>query len=580
MSTSKKFKVLCLQTKEYYRDIFADDDEVTLFDDGKEAEAVAQKLSEFTGNKWQVRRHIVDLRWLEREQKRFYDGTYHPVPWDSADWYRSSKYWNLHFAHISVEKDTRIAFTANQDDGLADKQTRIKPGRYLEQFFNRVLDSDEIREWAAYFSVLHENIVVKFAKTADEMQDVYCNGPRSCMDGRHYKNGTFQVPIHPVRVYEGPDLAVAYLERAEDDVRGFICDTCDRTEQGCAYPDRPDGNCGRNRRRDGKYSARCVVWPERKLYGKIYGDTDRLRLSLQREGFKAGSLMGARLQRIPHKFNGTKGFVVPYIDDVRRVKDAGDHLVLDTNGPMESSQYGFAQDNTVNCGACDRRLNPGSDRLYSIRNRNYDREVICTDCYTGRRVMRSTYSGEYGMAEDMINLGDNRIFHIHEDEIDGAIAVCSKTNVWLWRSGGQSEIRHLPDGSAISATWAAEQQCKNCSCGYSVLPGQTEFECTNAQYNAGCYMQKHWYASGVTVHSKKRTPAPEGTVLLTHAEAVQIAAVNRADQQLWENLCYSLRNAEYKEMQEEQARQNRMAAQRARRARERAMQALERESAQ
>ncbi|MFS6801270.1 hypothetical protein WHL78_14560, partial [Staphylococcus aureus] len=132
--------------------------------------------------------------------KRFFDGTYYPVPWDSESWYYNTSCWRNHFAHISVENDVRIAYTPTADMGLADRQKRVRPGAYLQEYFARVLPSETIKHWVAQFSILHEDITVKYAKTADAIEKVYMRGPRSCMDARHYNAGTFKlVPFHPVR---------------------------------------------------------------------------------------------------------------------------------------------------------------------------------------------------------------------------------------------------------------------------------------------------------------------------------------------------------------------------------------------
>src|SRR5690606_37817316 len=127
------------------------------------------------------------------------------------------------------------------------------------------------------------------------------NGPRSCMS---HDRGAYNSSVHPTYVYGASDLAIAYLV---------------------------------NKR--GRVSARALVWPERKIYGQIYGDTWRIEPALRDAGHTiadhtwAWSFERARLLRIDDR---PGVFVAPYVDDPapNRARDEGDDLVLDWDGDI------------------------------------------------------------------------------------------------------------------------------------------------------------------------------------------------------------------------------------------------------
>ena len=85
-----------------------------------------------------------------------------------------------------------------------------------------------------------------------EIERVYLEGPTSCMS---YEAGDEDIreSIHPVRVYGAGDLAVAYMRNAR-----------------------------------GKINARTICRPEKKVYGRLYGASGRLREALEAQGFKRG----------------------------------------------------------------------------------------------------------------------------------------------------------------------------------------------------------------------------------------------------------------------------------------------------
>jgi hypothetical protein len=452
-------------------------DEPSLFNENQVemAERYAVDLTKITGGKWQLRPHIVDHSWRKREEKKFYDGTYHPVPWDSQRWFRDSVYWENHFAHLSIENDVRIAYTPNQDMGLADRQKRVRPGAYLAEYFSRVISSDTIREIVAEFSITHEDIKMGLARTAEDIVDVYKRGPRSCMDGSH--NFSY-LPVHPTAAYAGPDLAVAYLTKDDADMRKKVCNHCFENEAGCSnHP-----KC--SPRTDSVYSARCVVWPERKIYNRPYGDVDRLVLALKKEGYKNGSITGARLSKIPHKHDGHNAFVAPYIDGTMNMKEEGNFLKIDAEGYFHSNGGGYVIDNRPKCSVCDKLVNMVQRNFLDRRGRNFP---VCSSCFAEHGV-RCIASGYYLNRKDAIQVTDT--IHIGMPYIDQTVAICSKTKTQLNLNSkvGTVDAVVLADGTYVAAWWFKEANLKKCSYCEHGLP-EGKFKCG---FYTNCYGQSDW----------------------------------------------------------------------------------------
>jgi hypothetical protein len=268
-------------------------------------------------------------QWHSRERSKFWDGIYRRLPWDDESWWmEATNYWGdiqpekavaqFHFAHIAEKDANMIAFTENDAKGIADRQTVMKPGRYLKKYFPTMSD-DTIRHYASMFDPsLRE---VKFATSEAEMVAVYQHGPHSCMagPGDQWSYG------HPVRVYAAGDLAIAYLGTLE------------------------------------KATARALCWPAKKLYTRLYGDEIRLSAGLKDLGYEEGCLKGAKLQKI----DAGNGWVMPYVD-WHGVEDCGDHfrLTADGHGDIDAhTTCGYTEmgEECHNCGCMVREDDANGD---------------------------------------------------------------------------------------------------------------------------------------------------------------------------------------------------------------------------
>lgn len=278
--------------------------------------------------------------WRLREHSRFDDGTYTYVPWCMRE-----PYWldDTRFAHLSTSHPGMVAYTESIEKGIQDRQTRIKPGRYLQQFFSDTLSPEQIQSYVAACDPA--NTALKITTDSTECGQIYDSEHAtftSCMqrkidaeyDWQHFVDGGMP---HPCTVYGKPgDLGIAYL--------GPL---------------------------DAVY-ARCVVWPEKKIFSRLYGDGRQTQLEtlLRFAGYTHGPISGARINRI--EWCGS--LVIPYIDSCDRygnssacegATDCGSYLHLD-GGPIDCRSTEGRVDaepepETAECSHCERTYNLDDD---------------------------------------------------------------------------------------------------------------------------------------------------------------------------------------------------------------------------
>lgn len=273
--------------------------------------------------------------WHRRELDRFDDGTYSPVPWGSLA-RTSSDPTRYHFAHLSVQFPGLVAFTPDDEYGIANRKKTLKPGRYLETFYKDHYTREVIAELIAMCSV--DYLALQIAKTADDIERVYLGGPSSCMS---HTADSYSSGMHPVRVYgESPDLALAYF--------GFI----------------------------DKAAARSIVWPAKKEYTRIYGDTARMEVLLRKEGYKEGSIDGARIRRVEH---GGGRYVMPYVDWVDGAEDDGEWIILGSGSIETDSTTGVASDGDCDRECHDRECNHCGS-MYDPQDDDESSDDYCATC--------------------------------------------------------------------------------------------------------------------------------------------------------------------------------------------------------
>jgi len=351
------YNVLNLSTGELARD----GDSVAAFESPAYAAAYAAELTRLTGEKHQPR-VVVSDDWEERERKRFFSGEYLPVAWQyAAFWQDRAPETLAHFCHRSTDKPSFVAFTESPEKGARDIQTRLRPGVYLKRYFGDVLSDAEITQYARLHAMLsgETEYEIHFARTADEIEKVYLDGPASCMSesARHYATGG----IHPVRVYGDSDLQCAYIE----------------AESG--YHDAP-------------IMARALVWHERKVYGRVYPTPERyydgareearaaqsaLIRGLEGLGYSRGEFEGAKIRKIESRDHG---HVMPYLDGVQSVSDCGDVFKITSHGEYSATNTNGLLDDGALCENCDSSYNPDDGQtVYTSRHGTQSWCQCCVD---------------------------------------------------------------------------------------------------------------------------------------------------------------------------------------------------------
>lgn len=247
-----------------------------MFQTGEEAQKEAKDLNSYykSGNhgvRYRVRR-VVDSdndNFVNREKaKGFITVTTDGLP-DYTYW----PYWRL--PHIDPENKRHVRFFRSLSDAIEGKYTSM----LMSRFFGRSCDLEsedfdqKLIDMGFYDGVRH----VEILRDADQIQDAYENGPCSCMnDPDNYPLGD----IHPSRVYASPDLGLAVLKNGNDCV------------------------------------ARTVIWPDKKIYGRIYGHSKLLADDLKKLGYRntvaKTAWVGARLLKIFDE--GADAYVMPYLD--------------------------------------------------------------------------------------------------------------------------------------------------------------------------------------------------------------------------------------------------------------------------
>jgi hypothetical protein len=289
------FNVFNLSTGEFLKN---DDGSIRTFKSGESAATIAAGYSESMGQKFQVRRAVVrqveESDWRKRERERFESGWYESPSWLSSC---SVVLPPDHYLHVSRIDRALVAFTKSPDRGLADTQTRISVYGYLTYYCN--FSESDARFWAGVHAENYADTKLEFAESAEDIVSVYMRGDdesgiSSCMT---HDLGDYRSSVHPLTPYGDSDLSLAYLVRDE------------------------------------KVIARCMVWQEKKIYSRLYGDGSKMAEALKVAGFVDGSFEGARIRRIADSDTGR--LVLPYLDSVRRVKKLDiDWLLISSRGDI------------------------------------------------------------------------------------------------------------------------------------------------------------------------------------------------------------------------------------------------------
>ena len=311
--------------------------------------------------------------WRQRERRRFRQGEYLPCPWFANGDYRDARPTTTdHYAHLALSHPGLLAYTPSEEHGVQDRQVRIKPGKYLEQFYKDDFTPEQIATYVAQCKAEYAPLTI--ARSEADIVAIYAShetGFTSCMQCKDDREYTWQYAFehgnrpHPCAVYGESDLGVAYLGELS------------------------------------RVTARAVVWPDKKRYQRAYGDR-ALVARLHRAGYTEGSVIGARIRAIRH--NGD--WVMPYVDGCSYaeltedktwfvLRDGRTSYHTDTvNGYACGSDDDADNDDTddnedlYTCEQCDREYDYGNQQNGDLNNRwcdrCLDRSFVCDSCEARR----------------------------------------------------------------------------------------------------------------------------------------------------------------------------------------------------
>lgn len=399
-----------------------------------------------------------DPSWRAREAKRFERGTYQALPWELPKILD-------HFAHVSVDNGAMVAYTPDDEKGQVDRQVRIKPGRYLKKFYPH-LTSDEIRALAVLVDKACE---VKFAVSGDDIEHVYLNGPNSCMAHGldHYDSET-----HPVRVYGNSDLQLAYLASVSLEHEDF------------------------------RASSRALVWPAKMIYGRIYGDEQRMSAALEAIGYSSGTFKGAKLTRI---VEDDERLVMPYVDCCTRCEDMGDHVVLGQGNLECRETSGYVSDDRNYCQFNEERT---SEDVVYIRDRGeYWSESAAQDNAFECQGCNAWFSDNHS-SETIDGLTYSQYY------LDDYGFYCERSHEW-YLTGDTASVTLEDTNETVALSWAEQDDdawySETLDAWYSVKPEDAEEIEEEAKAKA----------EAIRVEAEERLVAPKAPGVIIEGDTVR-----------------------------------------------------------
>jgi len=379
------------------------------------------------------------------------DGTYKNPVWFGASWYVERFEDIKTFAHVDPENPEMILFFENREKLSKGRTTAIKPGKFLKKFFSDVLSEDDILKWTDKHKEQYVDVAgLSWARTPEEISAVYQMDATfgSCMQhkmtpvpGRNYNTGGWplDLPVHPTAVYGAGDLSLAYLHK---------------------------GN---------RLLGRALVWEEKGLVGRVYGDIVGIRSALKKYGISTDSdqynydtFEGARLLKVEypwpepdndngHIFRGQPRVVAPYIDgkvDGLAPSDCGEYFII--TDQQYADEDGYNPANPTDFKATE----PGGYVLGSCK---------CAKCGKSKRHFYNLYSKDSAGEqveiwwcercwEDLAHYSDSG--HMRYDR-----EYYTPRRVYVWGHWGESTrwavegVDLIVETAEENAIWRRKQDC-------------------------------------------------------------------------------------------------------------------------
>lgn len=250
-----------------------------------------------------------DPVWRMREQARLAAGHYDPLPQEVAQALDPNKVANA-FPHLSIKPGNAgmVAYTESAAKGALDRQSVMKPGRFIRQFGYDHLTDEDVKRLAAKV-MASAKLTYHHSRERGDYSRVYQTGPNSCMAyGPLSSRGTFDHTyvdgefVHPAEVYAHPENN---LELVWGEVEGEVV-------------------------------SRAVVNTRTKTYPRIYGkesvarSKEKLKEYLAELGYSQSSdALDDEKLLLLNPDDYPDAIICPYIDPNNRGVDIrADHLVV------------------------------------------------------------------------------------------------------------------------------------------------------------------------------------------------------------------------------------------------------------
>jgi hypothetical protein len=366
---------------------------VSVYDTFQDAKTVASLLNATQGKTYRPML-IIDDSWKEREKKK-YDSFEYKIPFwierffhqekvidlqtnrEKLVWFHTidplehtnslekanvkldfSKMMMEHFLHISKTDTLKIAYTISPEKGMLNVQTQKTVARYV------IGDLEMDETLATYIDAIHKAKYKKtelyFAKGKDIVEiykSLYNTGVGSCMTKPDDLYDSF---CHPMLVYSEGDISLAYIKDEND-----------------------------------RIVARTLVWENKKIYSRMYGDYMKLREALEVLGYNCNdNFHGAKLKLIKDTEKKDR-IVMPYLDGCQSFSMIDDEFIMiDDEGEYYATETnGFSKEGKVYaiCENCEDEITEEDNvvTVYTSRRRSQtwcrhcanDSAIVCNNTY-------------------------------------------------------------------------------------------------------------------------------------------------------------------------------------------------------
>jgi len=357
---------------------------VRVFNTFYDAKEISSHLNSTTDKVYRPKL-IVDDSWKDREQKRFDNGEYKIPFWvdkyfhqikvkdeqtgkKRLEWiytvfpfenginqdeleqknvtFEYAKLMYQHYLHVSKNDSSKIAYTLNPEKGMLDVQTQKNVARYI------VGDLGMDETLATYIDSIHKSkynisevTFIRGKDISETYMSLHNTGIASCMTRPIDYYDSF---CHPTLVYEDSDISLAVIK---------------------------DGN--------DKIIARALVWENKKLYSRIYGDYVKLRESLEMLGYNSNeNFHGAKLKLIKDAEKKDR-IVMPYLDGCQSFSIVNDsYIMIDDDGEYYATETnGFCKNGKVfaHCENCTDDISEQDNVMHVYFSRRHY-NIWCRDC--------------------------------------------------------------------------------------------------------------------------------------------------------------------------------------------------------